>query len=333
MKRREVIAIIGAIGAIGSAALAFPAALRAQQPKMPVIGFLSSGYPAADAYLVNAFRQGLKEIGYAEGQNVAIEYRWAEGQYERLPALTTDLVRRQVSLIAAVGGNASAQAARAATSTIPIVVTVASDPITLGLVTSLSRPGGNVTGVSLLIEALEAKKLELLRELVPGASVIAMLANLNNPSADFQLKEALGAARAIGWQLRVLNAISESDFDAAFATLVQQRADALMVGSDAFFLSRREQIVALAARAAVPTIYELGEFAAAGGLISYGPSFADAYRQAGNYTALILKGAKPANLPVLQPTKFELVINMKTANALGLTIPPALLARADEVIE
>jgi putative ABC transport system substrate-binding protein len=325
-------AIIGAMGAVGLAAVAWPLRGRAQSG-MPVIGFLSSGFPAADAYLVNAFRQGLKETGYAEGQNVAIEYRWAEGQYERLPALTADLVGRRVSLIAAMGGNASAQAARAATSTTPIVVTVASDPISLGLVTSLSRPGGNVTGVSLLIEALEAKKLELLRELVPGASVIAMLANLNNPSADFQLKEALGAARAIGWQLHVLNAISDSDFDVAFAALTQQRADALMVGSDAFFLSRREQIVALAARAAVPTIYELGEFATAGGLISYGPSFADAYRQAGNYTALILKGAKPANLPVLQPTKFELVINLKTAKTLGLAIPPALLARADEVIE
>ena len=320
-----------AIAAIGGAAFAWPLRGRAQQ--MPVIGFLSSGSPAPDAYLVSAFRRGLTESGYAEGRNVAIEYRWAEGQYERLPALTAELVRRPVSLIAAVGGNASAQAARTATATIPIVVTVASDPVTLGLVASLSRPGGNVTGVSLLIEALEAKKLELLRELVPGARVIAMLANLNNPTADFQLKEALAAARAMGWQLRVLNAISDGDFDAAFESLKQQRADALVVGSDAFFLSRREKIVALAARAAVPTVYELGEFATVGGLISYGPSFADAYRQAGSYAALILKGAKPANLPVLQPTRFELVINLKTAKTLGLTIPPGLLARADEVIE
>jgi putative tryptophan/tyrosine transport system substrate-binding protein len=326
ISRRQIIA------GIGGAAIAWPLRGRAQSA-MPVIGFLSSGFPETDAYLVNAFRQGLKEAGYAEGQNVAIEYRWAEGHYDRLAALTADLVGRRVSLIAAMGGNASAQAARAATSTIPIVVTVASDPISLGLVTSLSRPGGNVTGVSLLIEALEAKKLELLRELVPGARVIAMLANLNNPSADFQLKEALGAARAMGWKLHVLNAISDSDFDVAFASLVQQHADALMVGSDAFFLSRREQIVARAALARIPTVYELGEFAAAGGLISYGPSFADAYRQAGNYAALILKGAKPANLPVLQPTKFELVINLKTAQTLGFTIPPALLARADEVIE
>jgi putative ABC transport system substrate-binding protein len=326
ISRREIIA------GIGGAAIAWPLRGRAQSA-MPVIGFLSSGFPETDAYLVNAFRQGLKEAGYAEGQNVAIEYRWAQGHYDRLAALTADLVGRRVSSIAAMGGNASAQAARAATSTIPIVVTVASDPISLGLVTSLSRPGGNVTGVSLLIEALEAKKLELLRELVPGARVIAMLVNLNNPSADFQLKEALGAARAMGWQLHVLNAISDSDFDVAFASLVQQRADALMVGSDAFFLSRREQIVTRAALARIPTVYELGEFATAGGLISYGPSFADAYRQAGNYTALILKGAKPANLPVLQPTKFELVINLKTAQTLGFTIPPALLARADEVIE
>jgi len=327
VKRREFIALAG------SAAVAWPLSGRAQQSARPAIGFLSSGSPAADAYLVTAFRQGLKEIGYADGQNVAIEYRWAEGQYERLSALTADLVHRQVSVIAAMGGNASAQAARTATSTIPIVVTVGSDPVTLGLVASFSRPGGNVTGVSLLSEALEAKRLELLRDLVPKAGVIAMLANLNNPSADFQLKDAIGAARAIGWQLHVLNANSETDLDVAFATLVQQHADALMVGSDAFFLSRRDQIVALAARAAVPAIYELGEFAAVGGLISYGPSFADAYRQAGNYTALILKGAKPADLPVIQSTKLELVVNLKTAKALGLTIPQSILLRADDVIE
>jgi putative ABC transport system substrate-binding protein len=329
VRRRHFTTLLGG----ASIALSLPLAARAQQPATLAVGFLSSGSPAADAYLVAAFRAGLNEGGYAEGRNVALQFRWAEGQYERLPALAADLVQRQVAVIAAMGGNASAQAARAATSTIPIVVTVGSDPVTLGLVGSLSRPGGNVTGVSLLVEALEAKKLELLRELAPRANVIAMLANLNNPSADFQLKEAIGAARAIGLKLHVLNATEEADFDAAFATLAQQRADALLVGSDAFFLSRRERIVALAARAAVPTVYELGEFAVAGGLISYGPSFADAYRQAGNYAALILKGAKPASLPVLQPTKFELVVNLKTAKTLGIVIPQSILLRADEVIE
>ena len=280
-----------------------------------------------------AFRQGLSETGYVEGQNVAIEYRWAEGRYDRLPALAADLVGRKVDVIVTSGGDPAALAAKNATSTIPIVFTVGGDPVAAGLVASLARPGGNLTGVSILAVELMPKRLELLSELVPQARVIALLVNPNNPNAERIMRDVQEAARAKGVQLHILKAGTESEIDAAFASLVQLQAGALVVGADPFFNSRREQLVALAARHAVPAIYEWREFAAAGGLISYGASLTAAYRQVGIYAGKILKGAKPADLPVQQPTTFELVVNLKTAKALGLTVPPSILARADEVIE
>jgi putative tryptophan/tyrosine transport system substrate-binding protein len=299
---------------------------------MPVVGFLGSIGPIAPQ--VAAFHQGLSDTGYVEGQNLTIEYRWAEGSYDRLPALAADLVGRKVDLIVATGGDVSALAAKSATSTIPIVFTsIARDPVELGLVASLARPGGNVTGFSGLIIELSPKRVELLSELVPQARVIALLVNPSNPSTERAVRDVQEAARAKGLQLQVLKAGSESEIDAAFASLVQLHAAALVVAGDAFFASRRDQLAALASRHAVPAIYPLRQFAVAGGLISYGPSLIVIWRQTGIYAGRILKGAKPADLPVQQPTKFELVINLKTAKALGLTVPQSLLARADEVIE
>jgi putative ABC transport system substrate-binding protein len=297
---------------------------------MPVIGFLNSASPDPYAYLVRAFRQGLSETGYGEGSNVVIEYRWAEGQYDRLPALADDLVRRQVSVIAATSTPA-ALTAKAATTTVPIVFTTGSDPVKLGLVGSLSRPGGNVTGVTQLNVEVGPKRLELARELLPAATVVALLVNPTNPIAE--TLDLRAAARTLGLQLHVLRASTEGEIDDAFAILVRLRASALVIGSDVFFNTRSEQLAALAVRHAVPAIFHLREFVAAGGLMSYGGSLRDSYRGAGGYTGRILKGDKPADLPVQQSTKVELIINLKTANALGLTIPLPLLARADEVIE
>ena len=313
--------------------LALPLAARAQQPAMPVVGFLSSASPGPFRDQLAAFHRGLKEAGFVEGQNVTIEYRWAENQYDRMPALVAELVRRPVAVLVASGGAISALAAKAATAAIPIVFTAVADPVEAGLVASLNRPGGNVTGIGALTTELDAKRLELLSELVPQSRLIGALVNPNRPDADIQLRDLQAAAHMIGRQFVVLSAGTERDIDTAFATLVRQRVGALLVAADPFFTSRRAQVVALAARHAVPAIYQWRDFTAAGGLMSYGPSLADAYRQAGIYAGRILKGAKLADLPVVQPTKFELVINRKTAKALGLTIPRSLLMRADEVIE
>ena len=324
--RRELLA------ALGGAAAAWPLAARAQQPAMPVIGFLNSETSESQAERTAAFRQGLKESGFVEGQNVVIEFAWAKGHYDQLPALAADLVRRHAAVIVAIA-LPTALAAKGTTSTIPIVFASGGDPVQVGLVDSLNRPSGNVTGVSLFNVALGGKRLGLLLELVPAASIIAVLENPNNPRTDLDTTEVQMAVRALGKQILIAKAADEGDLDGAFATLVQGGAGAVLIPAEPLFISRREQLVRLAACYAVPAIYEIREFVAAGGLMSYGINAADAYRQVGIYTGRVLKGVKPADLPVLQPTKFELVINLKDAKALNLTMPPTLLATADEVIE
>ena len=328
MKRRELIKLLS------GAAVAWPLGARAQQPAMPVIGFLHSASRETSASFVAGLKGGLmEEAGFVEGQNVAIEYRWAQGLYERLPALAAELLRRPVSVIVAGGGPPSALAAKAATSTIPVVFTSGSDPVKLGIVESLNRPGGNLTGVVFFNSPLAAKRLELLRELAPSATVIGFLTNPSNPEAEPEIKDALEAARVLGLELQVLPARNERDIDAVFATVNERRLEGLVMASDPLLGSRRDQVAALAARHAMPAISYVREFVAAGGLASYGNSISEAYRHAGVYVARILKGTKPAELPVVQPTKFELVINLKTARTLGLTVPLTLQAAADEVIE
>jgi putative ABC transport system substrate-binding protein len=326
MRRRELIALLG--GAVA----AWPLAARAQQPAMPVIGFLNGTSPEGYEPFLSAFRQGLSEAGYVENHNVAIEYRWAKGHYDRLPELAADLVHRGVTVIAATSTPAN-RIAKAATTTIPIVFTTSSDPVALGLVASLSRPGGNVTGVVTLNVELGSKRLELLREVVAADTAIVVLANPANPNFEAQLTDLQTAARSIGQRIVVVTAETEGDIDAAFARLAQEQAGAVLVNTDAFLFSRREQLAALAKRHAVPAIFDRREFAAAGGLMSYGGNVTDAYRLAGGYTGRILKGEKPADLPVQQATKVELTLNLKTAKALGLNLPLTLLGRADEVIE
>jgi putative tryptophan/tyrosine transport system substrate-binding protein len=326
MRRREFITLLGA-------AAASPVTARAQQAEMPVIGWLGSASPAPYAGRVAAFRRGLNEIGYVDGRTVAIEFRWAEGHYDRLPALAAELIGRRVSAIVTSGGTVAASAAKAATSTIPIVFAAGGDPVKTGLVASLNRPGGNVTGVFFFGAVLRTKRLELLHEMVPRSVAIGLLMNPNNLNGEVEATDLREAARALGRQFAVLSARSEGEIDGAFAEIAQQRLGALLVGTDPFFNSRRDQITATAARHAIPAMYPLREFVASGGLMSYGTNNADEYRHAGIYVGKILKGAKPADLPVVQPTKFELVINAKTANALGLTVPDKLLALADEVIE
>jgi ABC-type uncharacterized transport system substrate-binding protein len=326
MRRREFITLLGG-------AAIWPLSLRAQQAAMPVIGFLNVQSASGRPHQVDAFRRGLAEAGYTENKNVAIEYRWAENHYDRLPELAADLVRRRVTVIAATGGAPSALAAKAATSTIPIVFTAGSDPVRAGLVPSLNRPGGNVTGVSFLTAALAAKRLGLLREIVRAPAKVAVLINPDGPDAQGQLKDVRSASHALGQSIDIVMASTQAEIDSAFAKISQDHAGALIVGADPFFNDRRQQIVALAARASLPAVYESREFVLAGGLMSYGASITDAYRQAGVYTGRILNGEKPSELPVTQAAKFDFVFNSKTAKALGVQLNPQLLATADEVIE
>jgi putative tryptophan/tyrosine transport system substrate-binding protein len=327
MRRRKFISLLG------GATAAWPFATRAQQARMPVIGFLNTQSPEGVPHWVAAFRQGLKETGFVEGQNVAIEYRWAQGHYDRLPELAADLVRRQVALIAATGGDPSPQVAKAATRTIPIVFTANGDPVRNGLVASLNRPGGNATGITIFGAAAVTKRLQLLHELVPQAAAIAYLMNPNHPSGDVEMGAAETAAVSLGKKMLVFRASSEGEFEAAFAAMVQQRCDAILVASDVFFLSRRDQLASLAARHRIPAIYYLREFAEAGGLMAYGNRLPEAYHQVGLYVGRILKGEQPRDLPVQQSTKFELLINLKTAKALGLVVSNSMQLLADEVIE
>ncbi len=324
MRRREFIVVLG------GATVGWP--LRARAQAVPVIGFLCSGSADAFAPLVAAFRDGLKEAGYVDGRNVAIEFAWAMGRYDQLPSLAADLVSRKVAIIAAAGGAVAALAAKAATSTIPIVVAIGDDPVKYGLVASFSRPGGNITGVTLFIDILTPKRLELLTEVAPAAG-LAMLINPRNPNAEIEARDAHAAAQQSGRELRVLTASNEGEIDGAFANIAQQPGAAVTIATDTFFYSRRDQLVGLAARYVIPTIYFHREFALAGGLITYGSTFTEEFRTAGRYAGRILAGEKPSDLPIMQPTKFELVVNLKTAKALGLTIPQSILARADEVIE
>jgi putative ABC transport system substrate-binding protein len=326
MRRREFITLLG------GAAAAWPLAARAQQPAMPVIGYLDSQSPGTFPDYLRVFRQGLKDTGYVEGENVAAEYRFAENQIDRLPALAADLVRRRVAVIVA-GGPPAALAAKAATTTIPIVFGVGDDPVKIGLVASLARPGGNLTGINFFAAELAAKRLELQREMMPAAARVAVLVDPNFTLTEFQVRDAETAARAMGLQIQVANASTSREINAAFATFVRDRPDALVVGTGPFFTSRRVQLALLAGRYGIPAIYGSRLYTEAGGLMSYGASVTDAYRQLGVYAGRILKGAKPADLPVVQSAKFELVINAETARMLGLTVPPTLLATADEVIE
>jgi putative ABC transport system substrate-binding protein len=325
--RREFITLLG------GAAVVWPLAARAQQPAMPVIGFMSARSPSDSAHLVEAFRQGLKDGGFVEGQNITVDYRWAHGDYARLPALAQELVDRRVAVLLGIGGDASALAAKAATSTIPVVFGMGSDPVQAGMVASLNRPGGNVTGVNLLANDLEPKRLGLLNELVPGTVMIGALLNPKFPAARQQAKELGEAAQAIGRPIIIFYASNDAELDAAFAALADQRAGALLSGADPFFDTRRDRIIGFAAQRQMPAIYHFREYALAGGLMSYGVSLTDAYRHFGAYAARIVHGARPADLPVMQSVKFELVINLKTAKALGLELPPKLLALADEAIE
>jgi putative ABC transport system substrate-binding protein len=327
MKRREFITLLG------GAAVAWPFAARAQQPGMPVIGFLGSASPDLFTERLRAFRQGLSDSGYVEGHNVTFEYRWAQGQYDRLSGMADDLVRRQVAVLVTGGGEPSALAAKAATATIPIVFVMGSDPVKAGLVATYNRPGGNITGINILTDTLEAKRLGLLHDLVPNATTIGFLANPHFASAESQLRDVEEAARGLALKIRVLHASTDPEIEATFAIVARERIPALLVGADPFFTSRRHQVAMLAISHAVPAIFEFREFAEVGGLMSYGIDPLDSYRQAAIYAGRILKGEKPANLPVLQPTKFQFVVNLKTANTLGFTMPPGLLAIADEVIE
>jgi putative tryptophan/tyrosine transport system substrate-binding protein len=327
VKRREFLRLAGGAVAMG------PLSARAQQSAMPVIGFLSSRFPDESAGVASAFRQGLAEAGYVVGQNIAIEYRWAEGHYDRLPALAAELVSQRVSAILAGGGPPAAFAAKAATTTIPVIFSAAPDPVRLGLVASLNRPGGNITGMGVFTATLGAKSIELLKQLVPTASQMAYLVNPSNPSAEIEANEVLDATKAIGIALQVFKASTDDELDAAFQAIGTLRADGLAVAGESFFDSRRQKIVALAARFKILTAYAWRENVALGGLLSYGTSLTDSYRRADIYTGRVLKGEKPADLPVMQPTKFEFVVNLKTAKTLGIEVPPMLVARADEVIE